>query len=156
MRRKLIGLGGAAVLCLGLTTPALASPEWIVERMSGLLRADVGWAQMRSHLMTAFYASNPDERGVTAQGIDNLRRISAAQRRSQAMSQILNYDLDGDGAVSRDEIIAVMQPRARQMIHANGVQLQPTPQQVSLQLDKLVAEALKPDADRNGIITAAE
>ncbi|MGY3451783.1 EF-hand domain-containing protein [Bradyrhizobium sp. USDA 4353] len=156
MRRKLMIVGGAAVLSLALATPALASPEWIVERMSGLLRPDVGWAQIRAQLMTAFYISNPDERGVTAAGIDNLRRIVAAQRRSQAMSQILAYDLDGDGAVTREEIVAVMQPRARQMIQANGVQLEPTPQQVRLQLDKLVADALKPDADRNGVITAQE
>jgi Ca2+-binding EF-hand superfamily protein len=104
----------------------------------------------------AFYQSNPDERGVSAQGIDNLRRILVAQRRAQVIAQILNYDLDGDGGVTKDEITAVMQPRARQMIHANGVQLEPTPQQVRLQLDKMVSDALKPDIDGDGIITAAE
>ena len=157
MRRTLIRLTGAAALCLtGLARPAFASPEWIIEKMSGALRPEVGWAQIRSQLLTVFYMSNPDERGVTAQGIDNLRRIAAAQQRSRAMEQILAYDLDGDGAVTRDEITAVMQPRARQMIHVNGVQLEPTQQQVRLQLDKLVADVLKADVDGNGVITAAE
>ena len=157
MRRTLIRLTGAAALCLaGPVTPALASPEWIIEKMSGMLRPEVGWAQMRSQLLTAFYMSNPDERGVTAEGIDNLRKITAAQQRSRAMAQILAYDLNGDGAVTRDEITAVMQPGARQLIHVNGVQLEPTQQQVRLQLEKLVADALKPDVDRDGVITAAE
>jgi len=59
-----------------------------------------------------------------------------AQRRAQTISQILHYDLDGDGIVTKDEIAAVMQPRARQMINANGVRLEPTPQQIRAQLDK--------------------
>jgi Ca2+-binding EF-hand superfamily protein len=42
------------------------------------------------------------------------------------------------------------------VIHANGVQLEPTPQQVRTQLDKLVSDLLKPDADHDGIISAAE
>ena len=157
MRLKLVHLAGAAALCLGgLATPAVASPEWILERMSATLHADVTWTEVRSQMLAAFYASNPDERGVSAQGVDNLRKITAAQRRSQAMAQILVYDLDGDGTVTKDEITAAMQPRAGQMLNANGVQLEPTHQQVRLQLDKLVADALKPDADHDGIITATE
>jgi Ca2+-binding EF-hand superfamily protein len=124
--------------------------------MGGTLRADVTWEQVRSHMLTTFYASNPDDRGVTMQGIDNLRKITTAQRRSQAIAQILIYDLDGNGTVTKEEITTAMGPRARQMINANGVQLEPSAQQVRLQLDKLVSDALKPDADRDGVITAAE
>jgi Ca2+-binding EF-hand superfamily protein len=143
--------------CLGASAArAQTSSEWIIARMGGALRPEVTWEQVRSTMLMAFYQSNPDERGVTPQGIDNLRRSVMAQRRAQAIAQILNYDLDGDGSVSKDEITAVMQPRARQMIHVNGVQLEPTPQQVRLQLDKLISDALKPDTDGDGIITPAE
>jgi hypothetical protein len=129
--------------CLGASAArAQTSSEWIIARMGGALRADVTWEQVRSNMLMAFYQSNPDERGVTPQGIDNLRRSVMAQRRAQAIAQILNYDLDGDGSVSKDEITVVMQPRARQMIHVNGVQLEPTPQQVRLQLDKLISTPL--------------
>ncbi|WP_128970682.1 EF-hand domain-containing protein [Bradyrhizobium tropiciagri] len=157
MRLQLVRLLGASALCLGaLAAPASANTEWIVNRMSGVMRPDVTWEQVRSQMLMAFYQSNPDERGVTAQGVDDLRKIMAAQRRSQVVSQILLYDLDGDGAVTKAEITAVMQPRARQMIHSNGVQLEPTPEQTRLQLDRLVSDALKPDADRDGVISAAE
>src|SRR4051794_16278899 len=143
--------------CLGASAArAQTSSEWIIARMGGALRPDVTWEQVRSNMLMAFYQSNPDERGVTPQGIDNLRRSVMAQRRAQAIAQILNYGLDGDGSVSKDEITAVMQPRARQMIHVNGVQLEPTPQQVRLQLEKLISDALKPDTDGDGIITPAE
>ncbi|WP_407157683.1 hypothetical protein [Bradyrhizobium sp. STM 3557] len=48
MRRTLIHLTGTAALCqAGLAPPALADPEWIIEKMSGMLRPDVGWAQIR-------------------------------------------------------------------------------------------------------------
>jgi hypothetical protein len=149
-------LGVSAVCLASLVTPARASSEWIVARMGGSLRADVTWVEVRSQMLTAFYASNPDDRGVTMQGIDNLRKITAAQRRSQVIAQILIYDLDGNGNVTKEEITAAMEPRARQMINANGVQLEPSLQQVSLQLEKLVADALKPDVDRDAVITSAE
>ena len=148
---------GLLTTCLGvLATPAAADNDWIIARMSGSIRAEATWDQVRSQMMTAFYQSNPDERGVTAQGLEDLRKISMAQRRSQAVAQILTYDLDGDGSVTSEEVTAAMKPRARQMIHVNGVQLEPTPQQVRTQLDKLVSELLKPDADHDGIISAAE
>jgi Ca2+-binding EF-hand superfamily protein len=157
MRLTFVHLLGAAAVCLGsLVTPARASSEWIVAKMGATLRADLTWEQVRSHMLTMFYMSNPDDRGVTMQGIDNLRKITTAQRRSQTIAQILTYDLDGNGNVTKEEITAAMEPRARQMIHANGVQLEPSPQQVRLQLEKLVSDALKPDADRDGVITAAE
>lgn len=157
MRLQLVRLLGASAMCLGvMAAPASANTEWIVNRMGGVMRADVTWEQVRSQMLAAFYQSNPDERGVTPQGIDDLRKIAAAQRRTQAVTQVLAYDLDGDGAVTKAEIVAVMQPRARQMIHANGVQLEPTAQQVHLQLDRLVSDALKLDTDHDDVISAAE
>jgi Ca2+-binding EF-hand superfamily protein len=157
MRLRLVRLLGVTAICLGaLAAPAQASSEWIISRMGNVVRADVTWEQVRSQMLVAFYQSNPGERGVSPQGVDDLRRVAVAQRRSQVIAQILDYDLDGDGSVTKDEIIAAMQPRARQMIQANGVQLEPTPQQVRLQLDKLVSDALKPDTDGDGVITAAE
>lgn len=157
MRLKSIGPVGVLAVCLGsLIAPARASSDWIVTRIGGSLRADVTWEQVRLHMLTMFYASNPDDRGVTVQGIDNLRKIAIAQRRAQAITQILAYDLDGNGNVTKEEITIAMEPRARHMINANGVQLEPSPQQVRVQLEKLVNDALKPDTDRDGVISAAE
>ena len=136
--------------------PAFADDNWIVTRMGGYIRSEATWEQVRSQMLTAFYQSNPDERGVSAQGIDDLRKIAVAQRRSQVIAQILNFDLDGDGSATKAEITAVMQPRARQMIHANGVQLEPTPEQIRIQLDKLVSDALKPDVNHDGVISVSE
>lgn len=135
---------------------AQTGSDWIIVRMSNGLQPGATWDTVRPAMMAAFYQSNPDEHGVTAQGIDNLRRISMAQLRAQRAMQILSYDLNGDGTVTRDEIVTMLQPRSRQMIHANGVQLEPTREQIRQQLDRLVSEALKPDTDGDGIITPAE
>ncbi len=104
MRLRFVHLPSALVACLSLAAPARASSEWIVGRMAGTFRPDVTWEQVRSHMLPTFYASNPGERGVTAEGINNLRKIAIAQRRSQTIAQILIYDLDGDGNVTKEEI----------------------------------------------------
>jgi Ca2+-binding EF-hand superfamily protein len=156
MRSRFVYLSSTLVVYLGLIAPARASSEWIVDMMARSFGADVTWEQVKSQMQPLFYASNPGDRGVTAEGIDNLRKIAIAQLRSQAMAQILIYDLDGNGNVTKEEIVAVMEPRSRQMIRTNGVELEPSPQQMRLQLDKLVNDVLRPDADRDGVITAAE
>jgi len=143
--------------CLG--GPAASAEtrnDWLVTMMGNSMRPDVTWDQIRSQMFALFYQSNPDERGVSTEGIENLRRIAMAQQRAQVMTQILAYDLNGDGMVTKDEITAVMQPRSRQMIHANGVQLEPTAQQSRQQLDRLVADAMKPDTDGDGTISTDE
>ena len=157
MRLRLVRLLGVTAICLSVSAvPAQASSEWIISMMSGVMRPDATWEQVWSQMLYTFYQSNPDERGVSAQGIDNLRRVSVAWQRTQVIAQILSYDLDGDGNVTKDEIIAVMRPRARELIEVNGVRLEPTPQQVRLRFDRLVSNALRPDSDGDGIITAAE
>jgi Ca2+-binding EF-hand superfamily protein len=157
MRARLLCILYLAVSCLGASAaPAQTGDQWIITTMGGVIRPDVTWDKVRAHMLVVFYQSNPGERGVTADGIEDMRRIMMAQRRSQATEQILSYDLDGDGIVTREEITAVMQPRARQMINANGVQLEPTAQQTRQQLDRLVGEALKPDLDGDGTISAEE
>src|SRR5262249_44395773 len=132
-----------------LATPACAEDNWIVTRISAAIWPGVGWDQVKSEMLTAFYRSNPDERGVSARGIDELRKIAIALQRSEAIAQILKYDLDGDGKVTKEEITAVMQPRARQMIHADA-------EQVRIERDRLVNDLLKLDTDHNGVISFAE
>lgn len=157
MRSWFIRFPGVAAICLAcLAVPARADTDWIVANIGNTLQPNVGWEQVRSHMLARFYGSNPGDRGVTPEGIDNLRKIAMAQRRSQSIAQLLPYDLDANGEITKEEITTVLEPRSRQMIHANGVQLEPTQQQIRAQLDKLVSDALKPDADRNGVISAAE
>ena len=73
-----------SAICLSASAaPTEASSEWIIVRMGGgAMRADSTWEQIRSNMLMAFYQSNPDERGVSAEGVDNLRRSAMAQRRS--------------------------------------------------------------------------
>src|SRR5215470_14110113 len=91
------------IVCLTATgvsasaATAQTSSEWIIARMGTAMQADVTWEQIRANMLIAFQQSNPDERGISAKGIDNLRRMVMAQRRAQTISQILHYDLDGDG-----------------------------------------------------------
>jgi hypothetical protein len=89
MRLRLVRLLGVSAICLCvLGAPAQASSEWIIARMGGVVRADVTWEQVRSNMLIAFYQSNPGERGVSAQGIDNL---VGSRRRSGALRPSLRF-----------------------------------------------------------------
>ena len=79
------GVALAVLSAIGASAAqAQTGSEWLLNRMGNALRPEVTWAEVRPLMMAAFYQSNPGERGVTAEGVDNLRRIIMAQRRSQA------------------------------------------------------------------------
>lgn len=152
-RVSIIALALAAV-----SAPAHAQggQDWLRIRLGQNLRPDVTWDVVWPALLNIYRSSNPDARGVSQKGIDQLRLIAAAQRRGQIYAMVHAQDLDGDGEVTREELLAHFQPRARRALHANGVALEPTEEQVRQQLDRLVGDALKLDTDRDGRITAAE
>lgn len=135
---------------------AQSGRDWLSVRVAQALRPDAGFEQVWQTLLNLYRASNPDARGVSAASIEQVRQIAGAQRRAQIYGSVYAQDLDGDGRVTREELLAHFQPRARRPIRANGAQLEPTEDQVRLQLDRLVAEALILDTDRDGIVSADE
>src|ERR1700754_3031259 len=98
-------LAACGLIVLGATmASAETRNEWLIMMIGNSMRPEATWDQIRSQMFTLFYQSNPDERGVSTEGIENLRRIAMAQQRAQAMAHILTYDLNGDGIVTKDEI----------------------------------------------------
>jgi Ca2+-binding EF-hand superfamily protein len=148
------------LVALAVLAPSLASAQsgsdWVRRHLGGQGRPALTWDALWPRMLQLYWASNPDERGVTASGTDVYLRITAAQQRASLIGQRLAQDLDGDGRVTRQELVTALAPRTRQMIHANGVLIEPTPEQSRQQLDRLVAEAMKIDTDNDGVITIAE
>lgn len=56
LRTKRVRLLAALATYLGaLVTPACADGDWIVDRMSGSMRPETTWEQVRSQMLTAFF-----------------------------------------------------------------------------------------------------
>lgn len=151
-----VGLAALALAAFSVPAAAQSGQDWIRMRLGQHLRPDVSFELVWPLLLNFYRSSNPDARGVSQAGLDQLRLIAAAQRRGQVYAMAHSQDLDGNGEVTRDELLAHFQPRARRALHANGVALEPTEEQVRQQLDRLIADASRLDLDRDGTISAAE
>ena len=82
--------------------------------------------------------------------------MQAASLRSQRVRMWAELDLDGDGRVTRAEVGAAKLPQAVTTLRPQGITADPTREQISAVLDKLVAVVMSQDADGNGVITLAE
>ncbi len=161
-------IGFAAACCaaaLSLSAPACAqvaaSPEidgrdWLLLHLRGHLRDGVAWRDTEQRMLVLFRSSEMMSGGVTAQSEHMRRNKLIAQRRAVAIQQKLALDLDNDGAVSRDELIAAFAVRTADALQSNGVLFEPTPEQRKALLERLVADALKDDRDGNGVLDFAE
>lgn len=69
--------------------------------------------QLSSYIAHLYKAVDHDRRGLDNAEIEFFKRIQDAQDRSQVASQILLYDLDGDGVVAREEIKTILATRFR-------------------------------------------
>jgi Ca2+-binding EF-hand superfamily protein len=149
-----------ALACLAIVIPhgvsAQSGSDWVRRQLGGHGRPSLTWDAVWPRMLELYWTSNPNERGVTEEGTSIFRKVNSAQQRASAIAQHLVNDLDGDGRITREEVVLALQPRTRQMISANGVRLEPTPEQSQLQLDRLVKDAMKSDADGDGVITLAE
>ncbi|MBI5132041.1 MAG: EF-hand domain-containing protein [Rhodopseudomonas palustris] len=76
--------------------------------------------------------------------------MMAAQYRASAISQLIRADLNNDGAVTADELRALMRYEQR------ASQLGVTEAAYAERIDRVVADMMKPDADGDGRVTLAE
>lgn len=154
--RKSVLFPIALALFVPCGTIAQSGEDWLRLRLGLFVRPDATWAQVEAGMMQLFRASDPDGNGITPTSYDTLQKIGMAQARASLLQQRLVYDLDGDGNVTREELKVAFGPRARQPLNVNGIQIEPTSEQVAKVLGKLVSDALKDDADNDGIITFTE
>lgn len=157
-------LAPAAILAVLAASPAAAQPvpddvpgpDWLRLQMRTWVRADTTWPLVDQGMLALYHASAPGPVGITAASREAAERRHDAQQRAMLMQPWLAQDLDNDGVVTREEAEANLRPRADQPMTSNGVRVMPTPDQVAVVLGRLVEEALRADANRDGSIDFAE
>jgi hypothetical protein len=162
MKRRHALLAGFVLLGASPVMPVRADDNglefgdaWLRSRLGGV-GANQKVDQLRQMLRGAFFMSDVDGGGISTKDYELAETIDKAQQRAGRLSQSLMRDLDGDGVVTRSEIETVLSRQAHQPINANGVMVEPTPEQIKIILNRLVADALRPDANNDGKLTFDE
>lgn len=156
VRDALCGGVAAATLCGAAAAASMPDAErWMTLRFTQfsygnevLTRSDV-----HARLMPAFEQADVDGNGVSASDYALQQRINQAQQRASAVSMVLRDDLDGDGRVTRAEVMQAHGHEARRTMMSSGVPVEPTPAQAAEVLKQIVERAMKPDANGDGAIT---
>ncbi len=152
----LIGFGLSSSVGAADNSPWSPGEAWASQQLRYLARPGKSLDEVRKRFAYLFLQSDINGGGISQSDYDEQIKILLAQKRARAVSNILRKDLNGDGIVNMDELKAFHLTRARRPIRANGVQLEPTEQQIELMLTQLVKKDLDFDGDGDGAITYPE
>ncbi|MDH5555835.1 MAG: hypothetical protein OEZ03_00715 [Alphaproteobacteria bacterium] len=129
---------------------------WALSKIVGPAGRQSNLDQTRDAMRKIFLAADINGGGVSDADYLLRAQTHAARGRASTVSGILLLDIDGDGAVTREEIESQMGGRARAPIPADGVTLEPTPDQIRQRLETLVGTVLQHDRDGDSVIVFAE
>jgi len=119
-------------------------PASVLEKYLEILRAD-------------FFNVDADSDGqITQRDIDLHTLMEGIQIRTQAITMVMRYDLDGDGFVTEDEIRRGMSYEQRSQLGLAASNKQQPPTVVAKQIDNMVRTIVALDADRDGRVSIAE
>lgn len=96
------------------------------------------------------------EPGLTERDTEIAISIQNADYRARALQQLLAYDLNGDSLVTRDEVRLRILSQVNQPLRANGVEVQPTPEQIEQIARPQIARVLRNDTDLDGALSMDE
>lgn len=137
--------------------PSFESEQWFYRRTVDYLSVGpIQTERLASASEDAFFDSVADASGVvTAQSRQPVVRIHEAKRRSEFLKDYFQYDLNGDGQISRVEIEAVWMHREisfRGTFVPSDYLTQEVQEKTTREVDILMA----PDTNHDGVLTISE
>jgi Ca2+-binding EF-hand superfamily protein len=142
----------AVAACLAAVTPAaaqhpVAPAEQVLARS---IQPGMTLARYLDQRRAEFQSLDLDHDGaLTSADGERVRRQAAANARAGVIGEIMRADLDGDGRVTRDEVV-------RLSVALAGVGSHESDENRRKRVDDAVAERMMPDLDHDGVIDAAE
>jgi len=148
-----------ASAAIAVDRPELTPQLFFRQNILTLIRPDVTWEQVRDKMREAFHRTDIDQTGISRATIEKHRLIQRAKQRAEIVTRKLAWDLDGDGTVTRDELVTVFRKDAEAQVR----RVLPSPASpaehdrlVGEKLEALIAPIMKDDADGDGRLTIAE
>jgi Ca2+-binding EF-hand superfamily protein len=129
------------------------------EQVFALILPDITWEQVREKMRAAFYLTDIDRTGITQATIEKHKAYRRARQRATFVAGQLARDLDGDGTITRAELITIF----RRQAEADVRRMRPPPatqaerdRLVADKLEALIAPIMKNDTDGDGRLSMAE
>jgi Ca2+-binding EF-hand superfamily protein len=140
------------------TAPALSTEEaWVINNSSGRMRPGATMTDVREQLNKRFRQADMDASDtITPADLELRLQIMSASSRSGTVNRWMQYDLDADGKVTRDEIATAHAHHTNRPIRIGDSTVAPTPAQRKEATDQHVAKQMVADADGDGVITFEE
>lgn len=114
------------------------------------------------NLRIDFFRIDADADGkVTQRDVDHHELMRAIQERANAIMVVMRYDLDGDGAVTEDEIRRAMRydlraELAQAAVNLTGKPPVPTAEALAKQIESNVRSIMALDADNDGKVVSSD
>lgn len=140
-------------------TPARPALSQGMQLLISRLRLEFNSVQYAETLRTEFFQLDANADGTLGQpDVDLHEAIEATQARYNNASSVMRFDLNGDGAVTEDEIRAVMRYNSRGMLGAAAANPNNAPSfaEAYRQAETTVQTVMASDADKDGKVTYTE
>ncbi len=113
-------------------------------------------SSIKRRLMSQYYKTDKDGKGVSQSDYDLNNKIQQAKSRSYKIQQWITMDLDGNGSVTKEELQTFHYTKASGPIYYQGIYLTPTEDQKKLILEKFINKSLKNDINKDNEIVFSE
>lgn len=150
-----------AISFAGLTEAAVAQnslsgDQWLLITAKRHIHRDGKVEHLRREMIKYFRKTDIDGGGVSRSDYELAEQIRGARERSTFVGQWLTADLDGDGRVAKAEVELFFIKDARRVRRYKDCEREPSEEEVSDALAKLVEPILRADTDGDGIVTFDE
>ncbi len=115
----------------------------------GNLRRSMSVEEFSASIIQSFRQVAKADGVLTADDVTQTDAAEAAQRRARQITEMLAMDLDGDGAVTKTEVLQAQRSRQRDNDNVDATI-------IAAQLEKTTKKSMRADADGDGTITFVE
>lgn len=153
----LVAVRPAEALSPARLPPATDDPvKWTAARIVELRDSPSGEAQVRQQMEKFFQQADYDGGGIS-ESDDSLReRTRVTSARAKMVAEWMKFDLNGDGAVSSEEIEEQKRRQVEWAMRVDGAELVDVERQVGHRMDTVVARKQEQDTNGDGLLAFEE
>jgi len=111
---------------------------------------------LRERMRQLFFRLDFDGGGITDRDRQQKSRFDAAKSRSLRIMMLLNRDLDGDGTVTKLELLDSLSPEARKIAERESRPAPPDDARIAALIEQQIGDLMSRDLNGDGRIASSE